>query len=121
MAQYSATYIQQRDEFNVGDDVDLSFIVRDESGDLVTDFSAITIKAEITDGASETKLENAVGDGSVTEISVSGSVITVHVPNADTDDYSEGTFHVELQIEVASKIYTVYSDTIEFLSEEIDW
>lgn len=123
---YDAELINKRPLYFQGDDVLLRFIVRDENGTLVTDFSNIGIKCLVTNYGSETELANDNAGGSDDEISVSDSEIAVYVPSDDTVDYQVGYFTVELQIEDMTesddiKYYTVYSDRIWFAEESLDF
>ena len=119
---YKAEFINSKENYFVGDDWALKFIVRDENGDMVTSFGSIGIKCEVTNNGDETKLQNSVAGGDDTEIEVnSDSEIIVHVPNTDTVDYSTDFFTVELKIEISSKIYTVFSEKIYIKDETLDW
>ena len=122
MAQYKAIYIERNYTFKTGDDVEMSFVVYDANGALVSSFTNTKIKAYIYGGGADTELANTAAGGGDTQISITGNIITIHIPLADTVDYSYDTdITVELQIEIGTKIYTVYSDLLWFEEELLDF
>lgn len=121
MTQLKAIYLEQVYNFTVGDDVDMTFILRDENGSLISSFTDYYIRCEVTNNSDETLLKNTKAGGGDSQISTSGAEITIHIPNTDTTNYSEGEYRVELQLTISSKIYTVFSEDIYFKAEKLDW
>lgn len=119
---YTAELINKRDVYFEADDVVLKFILRDEDGAMVTDFTGMSIEVEITDYASESTLQNATAGGAATEITTNANnEIVVYVPDTDTDGFFPGYFVVEMQITIGEKVYTVFHDKIRFKYETLDW
>lgn len=124
MANYKAKYLQQTDMFLENDSFDMTFVIFDENYDIVTDLSGFKFKCEITDGSQEIKKRDAnYADGADSQISVSGSKVTVHITGSDSDNFAGMDYVVELQMEnkTSGNIYTVYRKIIIFNEEELDW
>ena len=117
---YKAIYMERVKKFITGNDVDMTFFLRDSNNDVVTDLTGFKIKCEVTNNGAEIKLANTLGGGNDTQISVSGSKFTVHMSDTDTD-IREGKYDIEIEVEKDSKINTVYRDVIEFTEEIVDW
>ena len=123
---YTANYIENNFNFKTGDDVELSFIIRDQWRNLVTDYSDIGILAEMAGafywGGQQTQLGNAEVGGSDTEISVdSNGIFTIFIPNSETENYHEGKYRLEIRLNIEGKKYTVYSELFFFTFEIIDF
>jgi len=119
---YKAELINRQGVYFEADDVVLKFILRDEDGAMVTDFTGMSIEVEVSDFGSESLLQNAAAGGADTEITTNdNNEIVVYVPARDTDGFFPGYFIVEMQITVSSKVYTVFNDRIYFKAETLDW
>ena len=116
MSQYRAIYLERNLKFFQGDDLYLTFSLIDNEGMIVTDLSGWVFKAILTNSVEEWQLSG------VTNFSTSGSKLTLHIPNTDTDDVSyAGGYILELQGEEDSNIRTLWYDTIEFRKEQVDF
>ena len=117
---YKAIYLERVKNFITGNDVDMTFFLRNSNSDKVTDLTGFKIKCGIINNGTEIKLANTAGGGGDTQISVSGSKFIVHMSNTNTD-IIEGKYDIEIEVEKASKITTVYRDVIEFTEEIVTW
>ena len=106
--------------FITGNDIDMTFFLRDSDGDVVTDLTGFKIKCGIINNGTEIKLKNTLAGGNDTQISVSGYTFIIHMSNTNTD-IIEGKYDIEIEVEKDSKINTVYRDIIEFREEIVDW
>lgn len=119
--QINASYLEQKYSFPQGDDITLTFILRNEKGTIISNLSNYSIKFEISRSGDEVKLKNSNAGGDSSQISTSGSEIKVYIPNTNTTNFSRGYYNLELQVKVNSKIYTVFTDTIWITKEKLDW
>jgi len=118
---YIAIYLNKITKFVTGDDVDMTFILKDVMGNLLVSLSQIKIKAVVYGWSTELKLKNTLAGGDDTQISVDGAEFTIHMKSSDTKDFYVGTYILEIEIEKDNKINTVYNENITFRSELLDW
>jgi hypothetical protein len=118
---YTAENIEQRDTFIVGDDIELDFILRDQNGTVISTFTSIKITINIESyGGSEVTLKNTAAGGGDTQISISGSVISMHLLGTDTDDFSVGKYRITMVVESSSKEYTAFDEYVQFNEDWLD-
>lgn len=121
--QYSGIYLEQQFLFFQGDDIVMSFIIRDSNGAMLTsDIITAEWRCSINNNSDEIKLKSSnVTGGSADQIAVeSGGIVTIYAKNADTEDFSEGMYKVELEMTLNSKKYTVFFDKIDIIEQDID-
>jgi hypothetical protein len=106
------------------DAMDIKFCIYDENGDLVTDLSGKKFAFTLDNGGLELeKKDSNYTDGSDTQISVSGEIVTVHISSNETDTWGEGWWSMILQMTEIStgKQYTVYRKKTGITSELLDF
>jgi hypothetical protein len=115
--QYKAIYLEGRKQFYAGETIELTFIIIDSENEYISDYSSVTVRCELTDAGTDTKLDNGARGG----ITTSGKKVTVSIPSATTATYNEDTFDIELEIVIGSKTYHVYRDKLTVSEEIVDW
>jgi len=122
---YTAILLNSNRTFVENDAFDLDFIIYDKNNDSLTASDLLNYKftCEITDGAQELKKKDANAGGSASQISTSGTIVTVHVDSTDTDSWNGEDYVVELQMEhlTTGDVHTVFKQSIKILEEELDW
>ncbi len=115
--QYKAIYLEGKKQFYIGETIELTFIIIDSENEYISDYSSITVKCELTNAGTDTKLDNSARGG----VTTSGKKITVSVPLATTALYSEGIFDIELEVTISEKVFNIYRDKITISEEVVDW
>lgn len=116
---YTGVYLEKKFIHYVGDDIELSFIIKDQKNNILDDFTNVTIKCNV-EGAGFNEQLSSENSGEITV--QSGNIITINIPSASSVQCSETYFTVEIQIEIGTKVYTVYqNENFYLLEENLDW
>lgn len=117
---YYAVLINKKEKYIESDAFDLIFEVYDESHTIVSDISTFKFICAITDSSHIlTKKDANYSDGAATQISCTGSRVSVFINSEDTDDFDD-IFTIELLMthRTTARKQTLYYDTIIFLDRD---
>ena len=120
---YYAILLYKRKSYAENDAFELVFQIYSDQNELQTSLTDFKFQAKITnDFYSVTKQDINYTDGAVTQISISGDKVTVHIVTDDTTNF-DGDYILEFQLEKildATFRQTVYRGNIRFYSEELE-
>jgi len=111
---YKGILINKQEQYVAGEDFDFIFVIMDDNGDYVSDFTNWTFRAELY------SLANSIENESIT-ITASGHKVTVSLPNSETEDLNDNVNYVlVLKGTLNSKDYNLVREELYIKSEILD-
>lgn len=113
--QYEAILLEQKNKFITGDDIFLTFAIRDSNGTYLTDLSSFTFKGKLYSSADSLEMSG------VTYFSTSGGKLILHIPHSNTISLEDSLkYFLELQGTKDTYIYTLCRIELWFTEEIVD-
>jgi len=116
--QYQAIKLNQKSVYSLGESVEISFIIQDEIGQILTDLSIFAFEGKLSSGSDGVTLLGESGDN---YFSISGAKLTVNIPNADTLGLSDNVeYRLEIRAALNNKYYYLGQFEIWFKESLLD-
>lgn len=111
--QYNLIYLDQNKELFMGDDIVLTFILKNNQDTIQSVFTGWTFKGRLEN--------NGGGTGEMsgsTYFSTSTNILTLTIPHSLTINLQQGEYYLEIEGTLSSKINTIYKQVF-YLNKEL--